>query len=130
DVTGRFLRSADVRCRNSDERVRSLYGRWMRRSLVLLALIAIPLTACGSGATTSEPPATSDSAVMSSRDATMTQAMTEAMTSGSASADSATGSAGSMMDQPESPVTEDSMHPSDAMTAESSPAQTTPGVTI
>ena len=60
------------------EPVCSLYGRWMRRSLALLALIAVPLTACASGTTTPAAQTTSASAVMSSGDPAMTEALTRA----------------------------------------------------
>jgi predicted lipoprotein with Yx(FWY)xxD motif len=111
--------------------VGSLYGWWMRRSLALLALLAIPLTACGSGI----PPAaqtTTVSAAMTSGDAATTEAMTEAMTSGPGSAGAMVQPSGSMMDHPESAMTTaDSMHPaSEAMTAESPPAGTATGVTV
>ena len=102
----------------------------MRRSLALLALIAVPLTACASGTTTPAAQTASTPAAMSSGDAAMTEAMTEAMTSGGGSAMVET--SGSMMDHPESSMmTEDSMHAaSTAMTEESPPAGTATGVTI
>jgi predicted lipoprotein with Yx(FWY)xxD motif len=104
----------------------------MRRSLALLALIAVPLTACASGTTTPAAQTANAPAAMSSRDAAMTEAMTEAMTSGVGSAGAIAETSGSMMDHPESAMTtEDSMHPaSDAMTAESPPAGPSTGVTI
>jgi predicted lipoprotein with Yx(FWY)xxD motif len=103
----------------------------MRRSLALLALIAVPLTACAGGTTTSAAQTSSASAAMSSGDAAMTEAMTEAMASGSGSAGAMAESSGSMMDHPESTMmTEDSMHPSNAMTAEPPAAVPATGVTI
>ena len=104
----------------------------MRRSLALLALIAVPLTACASGATTPAAQTTSALAVMSSGDPAMTEALTEPMMSGVGSAGAMVGPSGSMMDHPESSMaSEDSMRPaSDAMTAESGPAGTATGVTI
>ena len=104
----------------------------MRRSLALLALIAVPLTACGSGATTPAAQTTSALPAMTSGDAAMTEAMTEAMTSGGGSAGAMVETSGSMMDHPESSMmTEDSMHAaSTAMTEESPPAGTATGVTI
>jgi len=100
----------------------------MRRSLALLALFAIPLTACGSGTTPPTAQATTASAAMSSGDT----AMTEAMTSGPGSAAAMVQPSGSMVDHPDpSMMTADSMHPaSDAMTAESPPAATATGVTV
>lgn len=93
--------------------------------------MTIPLTACAAGTTTTETQPTSKSAPNSSGDAAMTADMTEAMTSGSVLAGASAGPSGSMMDHPESAMmTEDSMHPSDPMAAESSPAVTTPGITI
>jgi len=104
----------------------------MRRSLALLALIAVPLTACASGTTTPAAQTASTPAAMSSGDAAMTEAMTEAMTSGGGSAGAMVETSGSMMDHPESSMmTEDSMHAaSTAMTEESPPAGTATGVTI
>src|SRR5664279_3805918 len=103
----------------------------MRRSLALLALIAVPLTACAS-ATTPAAQTTNAPAAMTSGDAAMTEAMTEAMTSGVGSASAMVGPSGSMMDHPESSMTsEDSMHPaSDAMTVESAATRSSTGVTI
>jgi len=103
----------------------------MRRSLALLALIAVPLTACAS-ATTPAAQTTNAPAAMTSGDAAMTEAMTEAMTSGGGSAGAMVETSGSMMDHPESSMmTEDSMHAaSTAMTEESPPAGTATGVTI
>ena len=91
----------------------------MRRSLALLALIAVPLTACAS-ATTPAAQTTNASAAMSSGDAAMTKAMTEAMTSGGGSAGAMVETSGSMMDHPESSM----------MTEESPPAGPSTGVTI
>jgi len=104
----------------------------MRRSLALLALIAVPLTACASGTTTPAAQTASAPAAMSSGDAAMTEAMTESMTSGGGSAGAMVETSGSMMDHPESSMmTEDSMHAaSTAMTEESPPAGTATGVTI
>ena len=104
----------------------------MRRSLALLALIAVPLAACGSGTTPPAAQTTSVSVTMSSGDAAMTEAMTEAMTSGPGSAACDGEPPGSMMDHPESSMmTADSMHPaSEAMTAEPAPPGTAAGVTI
>ena len=114
----------------------------MRKSLALFALIAIPLTACGSGTTTPAAPSTTTSAAVSSSGASNTEAMTEAMSSAAdssgamASGAMASGamaeSSGSMMDDSGSAMmTEDSMHPaSEAMTAEMPPAGGAPGITI
>jgi predicted lipoprotein with Yx(FWY)xxD motif len=103
----------------------------MRRSLVLLAMIAVPLTACGGGTTTPAVPSTS-AETASSGDAAMTDARTEAMTSGQGSAGAMMETSGSMTAHPESStMTEDSRHPaSDATNAESPPAATTPGINI
>ena len=104
----------------------------MRRSLILLALIAVPLTACGSGATTPAAQTTSALAVMPSGDAAMSETMTGGMTSGPGSAGAMVESSGSMMDHPESSMmTGDAMHPaSDAMTAEPPSTGISSGVTI
>ena len=104
----------------------------MRRSLALLALIAVPLTACASGTTTPAAQTANAPAAMSSGDAAMSEAMTEAMTSGGGSAGAMVETSGSMMDHQESSMmTEDSMHAaSTAMTEESPPAGTATGVTI
>jgi len=104
----------------------------MRRSLALLALIAVPLTACASGTTTPAAQTANAAAAMSSGDAAMTTAMTEAMTSGGGSAGAMVEPSGSMMDHPESSVmSEDSMQAaSTAITEESPPAGTATSVTI
>ena len=94
--------------------------------------MTIPLTACAAGTTTTtgtQP--TSKSAPISSNGAAMTDQMTDAMNSGSVLAGASAGPSGSMMDHPDSAMmSEDSMHPSDTVSAESSPAVTTPGITI
>jgi len=103
----------------------------MRRSLALLALIAIPLTACAGGTTTPAAQTTSASVAVSSGESAMTEAMTEAMTSGPVASSAMAEPSGSMMDHPESSMmTEDSAPTSEAVTAESPPAGTTPGITI
>jgi len=91
----------------------------MRRSLALLALIAVPLTACAS-ATTPAAQTTNAPAAMSAGDSAMTKAMTEAMTSGGGSQGSVVETSRSMMEHPESSM----------MTEVSPPAGTSTGVTI
>jgi predicted lipoprotein with Yx(FWY)xxD motif len=104
----------------------------MRRSLVLLALLAVPLTGCAGGAATSAGQTTSASTAMSTGASGMTDSMSEAMSAGPGSAGAMTEPSGSMTDHPESSMmTGDSMHPaSDAMTAEAPSATAVPGVTI
>lgn len=110
----------------------SFHGQSMRRSLALLALMVVPLTACASGATTPPAQTTSTSAAMSPGEEAMADAMTEAMTSGPGSGGAMAEPSESMMDQPESSMmTADSMDPaSEVMTAEPLPGGATPGVTI
>ena len=91
----------------------------MRRSLALLALIAVPLTACAS-ATTPAAQTTNAPAAMSAGDSAVTKAMTEAMTSGGGSQGAVVETSRSMMEHPESSM----------MTEESPPAGTATGVTI
>lgn len=99
----------------------------MRRSLALLALIAVPLAACASGTKTEAALTTSISVTISSGDAmtdaltdAMTDAMTAAMTTGPSPAADVAPAPESMMEPPTS----------DAVTEESPPAAVATGITI